>query len=78
MSTAYETDGNVVYPHFSDDGVPPNRVISKAADADLEIAIVCGYDKDGREYFASSSNDAPSVAWILDRFRFILLRDADA
>ena len=47
--------------------LPPDRVLRKAGEADLESVIVIGYDRDGNEYFASSIANGPEVVWALGR-----------
>jgi len=57
--------------------IPAERVLRKAADANLQAAIVIGYDADGGEYFASSISDGPEVLWALERAKLRLLRTVD-
>ena len=58
--------------------LPPERIIRKAVEANLESVIVIGYDSDGAEYFASSVADGGSVIWMLERAKLRLLRTVDA
>lgn len=57
--------------------LPPERILRKASEADLESVIVIGYDRDGNEYFASSVADGANVVWALERTKLRLLRTAD-
>lgn len=57
--------------------LPPERILRKAVEADLDQVIVIGYDKGGNEYFASSISNGPEVVWALERAKLRLLRTAD-
>lgn len=57
--------------------LPPERILRKAVEANLETVIVIGYDGDGNEYFAASSADGGGVVWALERAKMKLLRMAD-
>ena len=39
----------------------------------LEGFVICGYDKDGQEYFASTYADGGDVLWLLERMKLRLL-----
>ena len=39
----------------------------------LEGLVICGYDKDGQEYFASTYADGGDVLWLLERMKLRLL-----
>lgn len=54
--------------------VPPERVLRRAMEADLEKVVVIGWDKEGEEYFASSVADGGDVLWMLERAKINLLR----
>jgi hypothetical protein len=43
----------------------------------LEGLIICGYDKDGEEYFASTYADNKGVLWLLERMKLRLLTVAE-
>jgi len=43
----------------------------------LEGLIICGYDKDGAEYFASTYADNKNVLWLLERMKLRLLTIAE-
>lgn len=47
--------------------LPPERILQKGIEADLEGVVIVGYSKDGNEYFASSYADAGQCAWLLQR-----------
>lgn len=39
----------------------------------LEGFVICGYDKEGNEYFASTYADGGDVLWLLERMKLRLL-----
>ena len=39
----------------------------------LEGFVICGYDKNGEEYFASTYADGGDVLWLLERLKLRLL-----
>lgn len=43
----------------------------------LESLVICGYDKDGTEYFASTYADGGDVLWLLERMKLRLLTIAE-
>jgi hypothetical protein len=55
--------------------IPVSRVLEKAAH--LKSVVVIGYDEDGKEYFASSMSDGGDVVWLVERFKRMLLDNAD-
>jgi hypothetical protein len=57
--------------------LPAERVLQRALEADLQSVVVVGYDKEGREYFASSIADGGTANWLLDRCKMQLLRVPD-
>lgn len=59
--------GNVVeFTGLTTLDTPPERILSKAQNADLKDAIVVGRDKDGELYFQSSVADGAEINWLLD------------
>ncbi len=46
--------------------LPPNRILSKALDGNLQSVVLMGYDEDGEFYFASSQADGGDVLWLLE------------
>lgn len=46
--------------------IPVERILAKASDADLEMVVVIGWDKEGEPYFASSVSGGPEVLWLLE------------
>lgn len=55
----------------------PDQVLQKAIEANLTDVVICGYDANGDEYFASSLADGAEVLWILQRSSKSLLEMAD-
>ncbi len=53
--------------------IDASQVLREALGADLECAVVLGYDPDGGEYFASSMADGADVLWLLERLKAQLL-----
>jgi hypothetical protein len=44
---------------------------------DLASVIVIGYDKEGNEYFASSTGNAMECAWLAGRYIKLLMENED-
>lgn len=53
--------------------LPPERILQKAIEADLDGVLVIGYTKDGEEYAASSYADGGTALWLLERTKTKLL-----
>lgn len=53
--------------------LPPDRILKKAGEADLEVAIVIGVDRDGDFWFASSAADGGTVLWWIEKAKKALL-----
>lgn len=47
--------------------IPPEKILSRAIDADLQSVVIVGYDQDGNEYFASSVADGAQAMYHLQR-----------
>ena len=47
--------------------LPPDRVLNRAKDADLQSVVTVGWDQEGDLYFASSAADAGEVIFLLQR-----------
>lgn len=52
--------------------LPAERILGKALDADLETAVVVGFDKDGQFYFASTTADGGNVMWLFEKAKLAL------
>lgn len=58
--------------------IDPDRVLSKAIEAEMTAVIIVGFDADGQDYFAASMADAAEALWHLERAKWRLMRQADA
>ena len=54
----------------------PDMIMEEAA-GKLKTVVLLGYDKDGKEYFASSVADGGTVMWLMERVKALLLNQAD-
>lgn len=52
--------------------LPPDRLLEAAVGA-LDAVVILGYDKEGKEYFASSYADGGDVLWLMERLKKKLL-----
>lgn len=52
----------------------PHDTLRQALDVDWDCVIVIGYDKNGKEGFASSTDDAPEAVWLVEWFKSQLLQ----
>jgi len=57
--------------------IPASKILNKAQEANLQTAIVIGYDNDGELYFASSVSDGGDVLWLFELAKKALLNAAD-
>ena len=53
--------------------IPPEKILRAALGADLTEAVVIGQRRDGTVYFATSTAEAPSVNWMLDCAKRLLM-----
>lgn len=53
--------------------IPVERILRRATEADLDTAIVIGWDKEGELYFATSVSSGPEVLWLLEKTKANLL-----
>jgi len=53
--------------------IPVPRTLKAAKEANLQCAVVIGYDNDGEFYFASSKADGGYVLWLLEMAKKQLL-----
>jgi len=67
------TDNVVVLDCITRLNIPPDRVLEMAINK-LEGVVLIGYDKEGREYFASSYADGGDTLWLLERCKMNLLK----
>jgi hypothetical protein len=52
-------------------------VVIEEAHGKMDKVVIIGYDKDGKEYFASSMADGGDVVWLLERMKLKLLEAYD-
>lgn len=70
--------GDVVsFPGITKLDFPPERILNKALEHDLDRVVVIGQTKDGEFYFASSAADGGVVLWDLERARHKLMLVVD-
>lgn len=53
---------------------PVERIIERAANADLSEVVVLGFDGDGDFFFASSKANGPDVLWLLEMAKIKLMK----
>jgi hypothetical protein len=56
----------VILPVVTRLDLPAQRTLDAACDANLETAVVIGWDADGDFYFASNKADGGDVLWLLE------------
>jgi hypothetical protein len=52
-------------------------VVLENTKGQLEGFVICGYTKDGEEYFASTYSDGKEAMWLLERCKRELLKVCD-
>ncbi len=67
----------VILPVVSTHDQPADRVLDQALAKGMKSVVIVGYDRDGKEYFASSYADGADALWALQRGSLRLLRIAD-
>ena len=65
---------NVLMPDFHTKGNVPVPDVRKYAEESCEKLICIGIDKDGNDYFSSSFADGGDMLWLIEKFKFKLLR----
>lgn len=48
--------------------IPADRVLEGAV-GELEIVVLCGWDWDGKLYFASSTPNDEKILWLLEKMK---------
>ena len=65
---------DIVYLHeFTDEDIPPERVLDAAKERCTEAVIVVGWGEDEKTYFAMSTGDAKAVLFALEEAKFMLM-----
>ena len=63
----------VVLPVVTTLDLPTQRVVQAALDAELQSAVVMGWDANGELYFASTMADGGDVLWLMEKCKVLLL-----
>ena len=71
------TAGVVNFTGNSTLDLPCDRVLQEALDAGMTEVVICGFDADGVEYFASSCADAGDAGYHLDRAKWRIMTTLD-
>jgi len=66
------TDNVIPFGGITRLDIDPDRVLSSAV-GKMDCVVICGVDKDGNEYFASSMADGADALWYLERCKKMLL-----
>lgn len=53
--------------------IPPERILRKAIDADLQEVIIIGTSQEGDMYFAGSMADGGNALWLIEKAKKALL-----
>lgn len=66
--------GSITRFKVIDNSVPSIEVLTEAAEAGIDSAVVLGFDKDGMFYFASAHEDGMKTLWLLEQARYRLIQ----
>lgn len=66
----------VRFPGISYLDLDPDQVLQEAV-GKLDQVVICGFDKDGNQYFASSVADGGQSLWHLERAKWALMKITD-
>lgn len=47
---------------------PPDRILEHAV-GELDKVVICGLDKNGELYFASSTSQLPEIIWLIEKIK---------
>lgn len=70
-------DNVVILPVITRLNLPVDRILKAALAENLSEVVVCGFDAEGKEYFASSQASGADVLWHLERTKHNLMRVTD-
>lgn len=56
--------------------IDPDKILKSALDK-LTDVVICGVDKEGNEYFASSVADGGDILWYLERCKYKLMKNTE-
>lgn len=57
--------------------IPPERILRKAIEEDLEMVVIIGRKKDAENYFSISTADKGYNLLMVERFKKALMSDED-
>lgn len=57
--------------------IDPQRILEAALKDGMTQVVICGFDTDGNDYFATSEPDAAVAGFHLDRAKWNLMRQVD-
>lgn len=66
----------VRFPGLTRHDIDPDQVL-KAAIGQMEGVVLCGYDKDGNTYFASSYSSGGDTLWLLELCKRVLMEQSN-
>lgn len=66
----------VKFPGVTRLDMDPDQVLAEALDK-MDQVVICGFDKDGNQYFASSVADGGQALWHLERAKWALMKITD-
>lgn len=66
----------ITFPGITKLGTDPDLILEQAL-GQLESVVVCGFDKDGNQYFGSSVADGANALWHLERAKHALMKITD-
>lgn len=54
--------------------IEPDTILQNAVEQ-LKEVLVIGTDKEGNQYFATSSSDAKNILWLIETAKFMLMEN---
>jgi len=66
----------IAFPGVTKLDTEPDQILEQALGR-LESVVICGFDKDGNQYFASSVADGADALWHLERAKYALMKITD-
>lgn len=77
LSNIIEFPSDKARDYVTTEDIPAERVLDSISSNNLETVIVLGYTADGEEYFASNTSSGPTILWLIERFKQMLLKVDD-
>jgi hypothetical protein len=75
--TASPSDNVLHLADVSDIQLTPTQLFAKAAGARLQAAMVLGIDQDGEMYVETSQLTNSEAVWLMEKFKFVILTEAN-